>query len=107
MHGEFHNLPPDFARRPDHGFEQNGFSSFDEDEDEDEDAVTPRATEENSDYVLHEGRSTFYAEGESPQVAKDTVSTASTQKLDDMLEEERDEEVFKDAADVEDGVKSK
>ena len=110
MHGEFHNLPPDFARRPDHSFEQNGFSSFDEDDDEDEDSVTPRATDEKSDYVLHEGRSTFYAEGDSPatvaQDAKDTISTSSTQKLDDMLEEEKEEEVFKDATEVDDNVKA-
>ena len=104
LHGEFHNLPPDFARRTEHTFEQNGFSSFD-DEDEEEESVTPRASD--SDYVLHEGRSTFYGNQDSKEetteveeAAKDTISTSSTQKLEDELEdkpENENDDVFEDA----------
>ena len=100
LHGEFHNLPPDFARRAEHTFEQNGFSSFD-DEDEEEESVTPRASE--SDFVLHEGRSTFYSDSKeeetTEEAAKDTISTSSTQKLEDELEDkpENDDDVFEDA----------
>ena len=99
LHGEFHNLPPDFARRAEHNFDQNGFSSFDEEEDEE--SVTPRASP--SDYVLHEGRSTFYY-GDSKEeddtkgeAEKDTISTSSTQKLEDALEDKQEEDVFEDA----------
>ena len=98
LHGEFHNLPPDFARRAEHTFEQNGFSSFD-DEDEEEESVTPRASE--SDFVLHEGRSTFYSDSKeeetTEEAAKDTISTSSTQKLEDELEDKNDDDVFEDA----------